>query len=102
MQDIKTAMSPCESVRGGKSFGLIDHVREVADLDQESATSPVRLKLRPEQSRLARRDPFPKLREAEGIGQLILTHDSEGQSASLGLHPSDRPGRVSIVPVKGK
>ncbi len=99
MQYIKTAVSSGESVRGGKSFGLIDHVREVADLDMESATSPVGLKLRPEQSRLARRDPFPKLREAEGIGQLILTQGSEGQSASLGFHPSYRPGRVSIVPV---
>jgi hypothetical protein len=102
MQNIKAAMSSGERVRGGQPFGFIDHIRKVADLDPESATRPVSLKLRPEQSCLARPESFPELSEAEGISQLIVTQRSEGQSTSLGLNPSYGPRRVRIVSVEGK
>jgi hypothetical protein len=102
MQNIKAAMSSCESVRGGQPFGFIDHISEIADLDSESAAGPVSLKLRPKQSRLARRDPFTKLDEAQSVAQLILTQRRKGQSTSLGLHPSHRTRRVHIVSVEGK
>jgi hypothetical protein len=102
MKNIEAPMPTCKSVRRGKPFSCVDHIRKVADLELEPATSPVRLKLRPKQRRLPRRDPFPKLREAEGIAQLKLTQRSDGKSTSLGLHPSYRPGRVRIVPIESK
>jgi hypothetical protein len=99
MQDIKTAMSSHERVRDREPFGFINHIRKVTDFDLNPSTGPISLKLRPEQRRLALFDPFAKLSEAESVSQLILTQGSEGKSPSLGLHPSYRPGRVSIVPV---
>jgi hypothetical protein len=83
VEDTAPSMAAMGCVGSGKSFGFIDDIREVAELDSESAADAVGFKLGPEESSRTRSDPLLKLDEAERIAEFILAQRGKGFSHVL-------------------